>query len=442
MQLRLARPLIQQIPDTLAIFQRQWRSPEAIRAWQTRQLRAILRHAYQQVPFHRQRMQAAGFKPNDLRSLDDLHRMLPVSTKAEVRAAGAAALAQGYEPHTGVQERTSGSTGTMLDIVHDQRSFNYSMALIYRQYHAIGYRLWHRRAYIRWQPFSHPLAIEQLGLGRRSFVPFHAEPAEQLALLKQIQPDYISAYPSALLLLINSVPSEELAAVRPRAILTNSEHYSPEERQHICQAFQCELFDEYSSFEMYQMAFECPAHRYHIVADNVMMEFIGPDGQPVGPGEEGEVVVTGLINKAMPFIRYRTNDIAVPSAERCPCGRGLPVIQRIVGRRDDLLRTPSGGAISPIKVSGGMSQLSGLVEFQIVQERIDHLVALVVAAAGAPREPLEAEVRAIMSGPFAGEPMTFEVAFVERIERGATGKRKSVVVKPSVSQHQNRRGSS
>lgn len=434
MQFRLATPLIQQIPDTLAIFQRQWRSPEAIRDWQTRQLRTILRHAYQHVPFHRQRMLAASVTPDDLRSLDDLHRLLPLSTKAEVRAAGPAATAADYGPHSWVQERTSGSTGAVLDIVHDPRAFNYSMALIYRQYHAIGYRLWHRRAYIRWQPFSHPLAIEQLGLGRRMFVPFQADPAEQLALLKRMQPDYITAYPSALLLLINSVPARELASVRPRAILTNSEHYSPEERERIGQAFQCELFDEYSSFELYQMAFECPAHRYHIIADNVVMEFIGPDGQPVAPGEEGEVVVTGLINKAMPFIRYRTNDIAVPSAERCPCGRGLPVIERIVGRRDDLLRTPSGGVVAPIKVSGGMSQLSGVIEFQVVQEQIDHLVALVVVADGVAREPVETEVHDIISRPFAGEPMTFAVKFVERIERGATGKRKSVVVKPSVSQ--------
>jgi phenylacetate-CoA ligase len=433
MQLRHVIPLVQQIPDTWAIFRRQWQSPEAIRAWQTRRLRTIVSHAYENVPFHRQRMQAAGVTPADIRSLADLGK-LPLSTKAEIREAGPATIARSYGPHNSIHERTSGSSGAMLDILHDQRAFNFSMALLYRQYHAIGYRLWHRRAYIRFQPFSHPLAIEQLGLGRREFVPFQAEPAEQLARLREIQPDFITSYPSSLLLLINSVPREELAAVRPRAILTNSEHYSPEEGQLMREAFQCEVYDEYSSFELYQMAFQCSERRYHIISDNLVMEFLDEQGRPVAPGQEGEIVVTGLINRAMPFIRYRTSDIAVPSAERCPCGRGLPVIERINGRRDDLLHTPSGRRVNPIKPTAGLLRISGLIECQLVQERIDHLTAVSVVANNADREAVAAQIRDTISRPFAGEPMTFEVKFVDRIERGATGKRKSVVVSPAVSQ--------
>ena len=110
-------------------------------------------------------------------------------------------------------------------------------------------------------------------------------------------------------------------------------------RAQIEHAFQAECFDDYSTFEFHHVAYECPRHRYHLAADNVAVEFVR-DGRPARPGEEGEILLTGLTNNAMPLIRYAIGDVGVPGDEICPCGRGFPTMQLIQGRVDDFVVLP------------------------------------------------------------------------------------------------------
>ncbi len=429
MKLELPVKLIRHAVDLGTIFRRQWWSPQALTDWQGRRLHKIVAHAYENVPFHHRRMRALGLTPDDIQSLDDLHK-LPLSTKAEIREGYPdEVIATGYGEHNCVVEHTSGSTGTRLDILHDRRAFDYSMALIYRHYHEIGYRLWHRRAYIRWQPFTEALAARRFGLARRSFVPLLKAPRVQVEMFKQIQPHFISSYPSALRIIVNAVPPADLAAISPRVIMTNSEQLLPGEVQLLRDAFGCDVFDEYSSFEVYQIAFECRKHRYHIVSENVVVEFIGEDGQPVGPGEVGEIVVTGLMNKAMPFIRYRTTDLASPSDERCPCGRGLPVMKNLSGRYNELMPMPCGRQANSIPLHTTMMVQEGIKEYQIVQEQVDEINVIVVPVDGASRPALEQEILAKMRSSFLDETLSFQVVFADQIERSATGKRQPLIIK-------------
>jgi phenylacetate-CoA ligase len=431
MESGLLSKLIRHVVDFGAICRRQWWSPQALVRWQGQRLHKMVAHAYENVPFHRRRMQALGLTPADVRSLDDLHK-LPFSTKDEIRAGYPdEVVAAGYGEHNCVVEHTSGSTGERLDILHERRAFDYSMALIYRHYHEIGYRLWHRRAYVRWQPFTELLAVRRFGLARRSFVPLLEDPQVQVEMLKQIQPHFISSYPSVLRMIVDNVPAADLAAISPRVIMTNSEQLLPGEAQLFRDAFRCDVFDEYSTFEVYQIAFECREHRYHIVSENVIVEFIGEDGQPVRPGEVGEIVVTGLVNKAMPFIRYRTNDLASPSDERCPCGRGLPVMKNLVGRLNELMPMPGGRQANPIPAFTAMMEQGGIKEYQIVQKRVDEIDVVVVPNDDASRPALEREILAKMRSSFLDQSLSFRVVFADRIERGATGKRKPMIIKPA-----------
>ena len=108
------------------------------------------------------------------------------------------------------------------------------------------------------------------------------------------------------------------------------------------QVFGVKVVDMYSSQEVGYIALQCPEHEhYHVQAENLLVEVLAEDGRGCGPGEVGRVVVTTLHNFAMPLLRYDIGDYAEVGAS-CPCGRGLGVLTRILGRQRNLLVLPDG----------------------------------------------------------------------------------------------------
>ena len=102
------------------------------------------------------------------------------------------------------------------------------------------------------------------------------------------------------------------------------------------------LSDMYSGREVGYLALQCPQHdHYHVMSEGNFLEVLGDDGRPCQPGETGRVVVTTLHNYVMPLIRYEIGDFA-EVGEPCPCGRGLPVLTRILGRQQNMLTLPTG----------------------------------------------------------------------------------------------------
>src|SRR6185437_7676900 len=130
-----------------------------------------------------------------------------------------------------------------------------------------------------------------------------------------------------------------ITSIRPVAVITSSETLSADVRRTIEDAFACPVFDHYGAAEMAAFITQCAAGAYHCNSDYGVVELLR-DGHAVAPGEMGEIVATGFINPVMPFIRYATGDLAVRGAARCPCGRGFPILRRILGRMDDVLITP------------------------------------------------------------------------------------------------------
>jgi phenylacetate-CoA ligase len=172
------------------------------------------------------------------------------------------------------------------------------------------------------------------------------------------------------------------------------------------------------------MAFECRQHHYHVHADNVVLEFLR-DGHPVAPGEEGEVVVTGLVNRAMPLIRYRIGDLGALSARPCPCGRGLPTMELIAGRKEDVLLADGERKISPITVVAFMydvlNDVPEITHYQIRQRAVGDFEVVVVAGPAADRPTLAEALRQRLP-PLLGDNSRIEVCFVETLPRTPSGK--------------------
>jgi phenylacetate-CoA ligase len=166
---------------------------------------------------------------------------------------------------------------------------------------------------------------------------------------------------------------------------------------------------------------QCEHGSYHVNPEFGVLELLRGD-QPVGPGEYGEIVATGFVNQVMPIIRYATGDLAMWKEGSCPCGRSFPMLERIEGRRDDVIVTPEGrriGRLDPI-----FKAVSSIFEAQIVQESPDLVRVYVVGSEFNERERLELgrELQKRL-----GPSMRIDIVQTERIARTKSGKFRSVV---------------
>jgi phenylacetate-CoA ligase len=140
--------------------------------------------------------------------------------------------------------------------------------------------------------------------------------------------------------------------------------------------FQCRCFDHYGQAEGVAMAMECAHGKMHIVPGLGIWEILREDSSSCDPGEVGEIVATGLINDAMPLIRYRLGDYAAWAKDQsCACGSGQPIITSLEGRVDDYLITSDGRKIG--RLSTAMKRSPSIHSAQIVQDRAGHAYLLV-----------------------------------------------------------------
>jgi phenylacetate-CoA ligase len=405
-------------------FRSERATPALVQQRQDRAVRDMVRHAWLRSPFYRSRFRAAGITPDDVSTAADLVKLSP-TTKADVQRAGVEQLlADGFRLADTIEEGTSGSSGTVLHFHHSRAAYDRYFAFAFRHLSALGYRPWHRVAYTAFDPLI-TLPWERIGLGRRQQVDLtRRDPRCYVEDLLRIRPHLITSYPSILQLVINAATPGELERIRPRAIHLHSELLTDSLRAQIEHVFQCESFDDYSTFEFHHVAYECPMHRYHLAADNVAVEFVR-DGRPARPGEEGEILLTGLTNRAMPLIRYAIGDVGIPGDEICPCGRGFPTMQLIQGRVDDFVVLPDGRRFSPRMINPVYELLPGVMEHVLVQEAADHIVVN-VNIDDAHRATTPALITSALSDLF-GATVRLDVRLTTDFTRGRTGKLRSVV---------------
>ncbi|MDX2460913.1 MAG: hypothetical protein QNM00_12600 [Gammaproteobacteria bacterium] len=357
------------------LMRSQWHAWSRLEALQRAKLAQVIDHAYHHVPYYRDAMDARGIKPDEIRDSADLAR-LPVTTKADLLGAGREAfIADDYVPASGETLRTSGSQGMPIDILYRRADRAWWAALALRGWLANGYRPHHKMLVLndsRHAPRGRRW-FEWAGLFRQVFVPIYETPEQQLELALALRPDVIRGMTSDIRALAEAALVRPGVRLRPRLVLTSAELMENGTRRLIERAFGVAPVDFYGSMECGWIASQCPARRgYHINAECLIVELIH-DGRPARPGERGEVVVTNLHARAMPFIRYSVGDVAVVDEQPCTCGRGLPLIRAVEGRLVDCLTTPNGRSISPYQVTLALEPIPGLRQYQVVQTDARHL---------------------------------------------------------------------
>jgi phenylacetate-CoA ligase len=407
----------------------QWRSADELRAEQFVKLRALLRDAAENVPYYRDLFKMLGAMPDDFRKLADLAR-LPVLEKQTLRENFSQFVNPRHNGRDVFEDHTSGSTGMPLRFLLTVEQKAYEMGYNIRFFRWAGYRTGARIAAFRHyipKTEREPLWKLERRINTLFFSVYDMKPANLRAYVEEFnrfRPDFVRGYPSSIYIFAQFAASEGLSVHTPRAVLTSSETLSPEMRAVIEQAFQCRVFDWWGSNERIATACQCERREsYHINAEGGILEFLPErDGADM---KMYRMVGTGLINHAMPLIRYDLGDLAIPAGRPCACGRGLPCISRILGRVNDLIVTGDQKFVPSVRFYTLFETYAKIRQFQVVQTMPDAVTARLVCA----RELTDAELAGLREklNRFLGERVTIEFEFVEEIKPELSGKIRNVV---------------
>lgn len=198
----------------------------------------------------------------------------------------------------------------------------------------------------------------------------------------------------------------------------------PENRRRwITETYGCVVYTTYQSVETGKIGFQCERlGGFHLNVDLCAVRIVDPAGKTVGPGVTGEIVVSNLVNRAMVFLNFRLGDLGALSAEDCPCGRSLPVLERLEGRVTEILTASDGRRVSTTVVRAHLiHELDAVFQAQVTQPEPGRILWRLVPFSGTDRDSLRRQMIEKTSALF-GPGTHVEVAFVESIPHTPTGK--------------------
>lgn len=363
----------------------QWWPKERLEEYQWQKLRKTFRHAYDHIPFYRELWKKHGVHPDDIRERTDM-RAIPIINRNDINQEKC--LAQDSEFRKGLQAmHTSGSTGVPFRVMIDVHSYQYKFALWLREFVYVdweaGKRIvsyWHRtyKGYSREETHMVMRDIIWGIMGKRVLLPFptrlNTEPIHDQALmwyrkLKDFKPYLLESFHFFIQILTNFIIDNHLDPIPIKKIFCLGAPARRERRKMELAFPGVEIHDRYGPHEFEGIGTDCSKHKgMHISIDSYFVEFLREDDTFASPGEIARVIVTDLDNRAMPLIRYDIRDMASYYAEQCPCGRGLPLMSGLCGRKDDYVITSDSKKLYFIFFQEFFDQHDAVRYFQVSQK--------------------------------------------------------------------------
>lgn len=422
-------PVLEHLADLERL---QWLAPADLRRVQTERATALVAHVARHVPHYRDAFAAAGVAAESVRSLDDLRR-LPILEKdvmrANVRRLVSEVASVRLDPR-----KTSGSTGVPVPILKSRDAYARIRAIWYRYARWYGIDIGDRQGRFLGHPVSWKGVlredVQDFILNKFRLDPVYLTPDRMRAYWRKIlrRPVvYLYGYPSAMVAFAQFLESEGEDPKRAgiRTLVCTGETLYPFQQEILARAYGVPVVNEYGCTESGVLAFPCPeAGRMHLSADNVLLEFLVGD-RAAKPGEAGEVVLTDLWSPDAPLVRYRLGDVAVPHGDApCPCGRGLPTIERVEGRTSQMIRLDDGREVHSevfAYISDAMGEIDRAIEAFRVRRTGPRAFTVQLVAKTRLAEGTTARLREIVAR-VLGADVVLAVEQVQELARDPSGK--------------------
>ncbi|MBQ8945273.1 MAG: phenylacetate--CoA ligase [Lachnospiraceae bacterium] len=354
-------------------------SPERIREIQSEKLVEQVRHVWENVPYYRKKMEVAGVTPDDVKSVDDLHK-LPFLSKADLREAYPYGLV-GVPLKDCVRiQSTSGTTGKRVVAFYTQGDIDLWEECCARAITAAG----GTDEDVCQVSYGYGLFTGGPGLNGGSHkvgcltIPTSSGNTDrQIMFIMDLQATIICCTPSYAAFLGERMKEMGYGPddIPLKAGIFGAEAWSEEMRRDIEKTLGIKAYDIYGLTELSGpgVAFECSAQQgMHINEDHFIAEIIDPDTEEVLPdGTQGELVFTAVDKKAFPMIRYRTRDICTLTREKCSCGRTHVRMAKPKGRSDDMLII-RGVNVFPSQIETVLLNHGYGANYQILVDRVNN----------------------------------------------------------------------
>ncbi len=354
-------------------------SREEIVAIQNKKLVEQVHHVWENVPYYRKKMEEQGVTPDDIKSIDDLHK-LPFLSKDDLRNAYPYGLMGVPKEEVVRIHSTSGTTGKRVIAFYTQADVDLWEDCCARALMAAGAT----KEDVCQVSYGYGLFTGGAGLHGGSHkvgcmtVPMSSGNTErQIMFLRDLEATIICCTPSYAAYLGESMKEMGLTPedIPLKAGIFGAEAWSEEMRKDIEKTLGIKAFDIYGLTELSGpgVAFECSAQNgMHINEDHFIAEIIDPKTHEVLPdGEQGELVFTAIDKKGFPMIRYRTKDICVLHREKCPCGRTHVKMEKPKGRSDDMLII-RGVNVFPSQIEAVLLENGYQANYQIIVDRVNN----------------------------------------------------------------------
>jgi phenylacetate-CoA ligase len=398
-------------PRYAALLRSQYWRPERLREYTDRQLERTLKAAAK-IPFYADRFTGTPRR-------EDFAR-LPMLERTDIRALNASVRSRYPSDHRFLWGASSGSTAIEAEFLFDRTRVRGRYAARIRYLRAHG-----------WSPLQRTI-FHQVGrpdsdqcsdwVSHRLLPGFMAVTIDLTAQVQRIvemDPLYLYMFPSNLEGMLRILEEKKQQLRSLRRIFTVAETVDDTLREHARRVLGVEIADNYGTTEGF-IAWQCPQGSYHINAEHALVELVDETGRQVAPGQMGRVLITTLENYLMPLVRYDLTDYAIAAEGDCRCGRTLPLLGRIVGRKRGLFRAADGRVYFPYLLIDALRKTPQIRQYQIIQLASENFRILYVADAA-----LDSESQARICEEFQtvlGTPVSVSFKRVSEMPRTRSGK--------------------
>ena len=364
----------QYLPESV-LLERQWL-----------RLKEMIAYCWAHNVFYRKRMEEVGLTPQRIQSPEDFRRM-PLLSKEEIRQNTSSMISRGYDKASLLQFKTGGSTGKALEVYLTEDCSERRNACARRHDRWSGWEVGEPIG-ATWGNPKLPTKIKEKARDAllQPFIYLDTMSVSDASVKafarnwEKAKPSLLFGHAHSLYLLALHVRDLAIKTINPKGIIATSMMLIPHERQVIESVFGVKVIDRYGCEEVSLIACECEKHEgMHLNIEHLYIEFLDDEGAPVKAGEPGTIVVTDLMNRAMPFVRYKVEDVGVPTDRKCSCGRGLPLMAYVTGRMADFLVRRDGSKVAGVSlIENTLTLVPGVNQMQIIQHALDELEIKIV----------------------------------------------------------------